>query len=387
MKSYRAVVIGTGFIGPVHVEGLKRAGVEVAGIVGSTPEKSRAACERLGLPSVYATLADALSDTTVDSVHLTTPNVLHYEQVKMVLAAGKHCLCEKPLAMNSVQSAELVQLAESTGVVTGVAYNIRFYPLCHEAAARVASGSIGDVISVTGSYAQDWLLYPSDFNWRVMAEDGGALRAVADIGTHWLDLIQFVTGKKVVSVCADLRTVYQQRFRSVGGAETFSGSPSKATETQAIDVTTEDCCSIMLRFASGANGCLWVSQVTAGRKNSLRFELAGTESALEWNSESPNQMWIGHRDRANELLIRDPALLNSSAARISNYPGGHNEGFPDTFKQLFRSFYGYIDCEDNSALAPFPTFADGHREIVLCDAVLKSHQQRRWIDVSEFAGE
>ncbi|TWT91375.1 Gfo/Idh/MocA family protein [Neorhodopirellula pilleata] len=381
MSSLRSVVVGTGFIGPVHVEGLKRAGVDVVGIIGSTAEKSRSACERLKLPNVYSTLSEALGDPTVDVVHLTTPNALHFEQVQAVLAAGKHCLCEKPLAMNTAQSAELVRLAAASGLVTGVAYNIRFYPLCHEAAARVANGAIGDVISVHGSYVQDWLLYPRDFNWRVMAEDGGELRAVADIGTHWLDLIQFITGSKVTSVCADLRTVHSQRFQPVGGAETFSGSQSSSIDTQAVDVTTEDCGSIMLRFESGANGSLWVSQVTAGRKNSLCFELAGTQSALHWNSESPNQMWIGHRERANELLVRDPSLLDSSASGISQYPGGHNEGFPDTFKQLFRSFYGYIERGDSSLPAPFPTFADGHREILICDAILKSHQERRWMDV------
>ncbi len=385
MNLPRAVVVGTGFIGPVHVEGLKRAGIEVAGMVGSTPEKSRSASERLGLPTAYATLGDALSDPSVDVVHLTTPNVLHYEQVKMVLAANKHCLCEKPLAMNSAQSSELVRLAASSQLAAGVAYNIRFYPLCYEAASRVATGAIGELISVNGSYVQDWLLYPTDFNWRVMAEAGGPLRVVADIGTHWLDLLQFVTGKKVVSVCADLRTVHQQRFRPLAGTETFSGSQASRTDQQAMDISTEDMGAILLRFENGANGCLWVSQMAAGRKNALRYELSGTEAALEWNSESPNQLWIGHRSRANELLIRDPALLAPPAAAISNYPGGHNEGFPDTFKQLFRTFYDTIACGDRHTPAPFPTFADGHHEIVLCEAILRSHQQRCWVDLPEVA--
>lgn len=380
MKSFQSVVVGTGFIGPVHVEGLKRAGVDVAGIIGSSAEKSRSATEQLRLPNVYETLSDALSDPSIDVVHLTTPNALHYEQVKAVLAAGKHCLCEKPLAMNPTQSAELVELAASSGLVTGVAYNVRFYPLCHEAASLVDGGSVGDVISVSGSYVQDWLLYPEDFNWRVMAADGGELRAVADIGTHWLDLIQFITGHRVTSVCADLRTVHPKRYQPVGGSGTFSGAQS-STSARSVDVTTEDCGSIMLRFDNGANGCLWVSQMTAGRKNSLRFELAGTQSSLQWNSESPNEMWIGHRQNANELLIRDPSLLGSSASAISSYPGGHNEGFPDTFKQLFRTFYEYIERGDTTARAPFPTFADGHREILICDAILKSHRERRWMEV------
>ncbi len=377
----KAVVIGTGFIGPVHVEGLRRAGIEVAGIVGSTAEKSRSSCEKLNLPHLYETLGDALQDASVDAIHLATPNVLHYEQVKAVLASGKHCLCEKPLAMNSIESAELVRLAADSGLVTSVAYNIRFYPLSHEAAARVRDGSIGEVISVNGSYVQDWLLYPSDFNWRVLAENGGELRAVADIGTHWMDLIQFVTGQPIVSVCADLKTVHQERHRPIGGTETFSGLKPVPIETQPVQVTTEDCGSIMLRFKNGACGSLWVSQVTAGRKNSLRYELSGSASSLEWKSESPNEMWLGHRERANELLIRDPSLMSSFAATVCNYPGGHNEGFPDTFKQLFKSFYGYIAAGDFSAPASFPTFVDGHREIQLCEAILTSHRERCWVDV------
>lgn len=383
MNEFKAVVVGTGFIGPVHVEGLRRAGINVTGIVGSSPEKSRRAAESLNLPVCYETFEDVLNDSSVDAVHLATPNRLHFEQAAAVLNAGKHVLCEKPLAMNSEQSAELVRLAEFSGLAAGVAYNIRFYPLCHEAAARRRDGDLGEFLHVQGSYVQDWLLYDTDFNWRVVAEDGGELRAVADIGTHWLDLVQFISGQKVMAVCAGLRTVHPQRQRPTGSVETFSGKDSAQLETEAIDVTTEDCGSVLLTFENGANGCLWVSQTTAGRKNCLRFEIAGSKQTLAWNSESPNTLWIGHRERANETLIRDPSLMDESASAISNYPGGHNEGFPDTFKQLFRSFYGYIAAGDFSAPAPFPTFADGHREILLCEAVLQSHREQRWVNVGE----
>ncbi len=362
----------------MHIEALRRAGVEVTGILGSSPEKSKLAAEQLGLPRGYASLDEILNDDSVDSVHLATPNRLHYEQAVAVLKAGKHVLCEKPLAMNSQQSAELVELAAKSGCVAGVAYNIRFYPLCHEAAAQVADGSVGEVLHVTGSYVQDWLLYETDFNWRVVAEDGGELRAVADIGTHWLDLLQFITGRKVVEVFADLRTVHPTRQQPVGGATTFSGGKA-AAETKPVEISTEDCGSILLRFDNGANGCLWVSQTTAGRKNCLQFELAGSKASLAWNSERPNEITIGHRSEPNERLIRDPALLHASASGVSNYPGGHNEGFPDTFKQLCRAFYGYIAAGDHTAPAPFPTFADGHREILLCEAILQSHREQRWI--------
>ncbi|HEY1065259.1 MAG TPA: Gfo/Idh/MocA family oxidoreductase, partial [Pirellulales bacterium] len=382
-SQFTAAVVGAGFIGPVHVEGLRRAGVHVAGIVGSSPGKSQVAAERLGLPRGYASLEEVLADRNVDAVHLTTPNRYHFEQAAAVLRAGKHVLCEKPLAMNSRESAELVQIAAESGRAAGVAYNIRFYPLCHELRDRVRSGVLGDVLHVTGSYVQDWLLLDTDFNWRVLAEHGGELRAVADIGTHWLDLIQFISGKKVAAVCADLRTVHTTRKRPKGEVETFSGKSGSPTAVEPIAIDTEDCGSVLLRFDDGANGCLWVSQTTAGRKNCLRFEIAGSRQACAWNSESPNELWIGHRDRPNESLLRDPALLSESARGIANYPGGHNEGFPDTFKQLFRSFYGYIAAGNFQAPPPFPTFADGHGEVRLCEAILRSHREQRWVSLDK----
>ncbi|TWU02559.1 Gfo/Idh/MocA family protein [Stieleria varia] len=381
-KPFTAAVVGTGFIGPVHVEALLRAGVNVAGIVGSTPEKSQQAARSLGLDKGYASLDEVLADESVDVVHLATPNRLHFEQATAVLKAGKHVMCEKPLAMNSDESAQLVKLAAESGLVAGVAYNIRFYPLCHESRERIASTDFGETLHVTGSYVQDWLLKPTDFNWRVVAADGGELRAVADIGTHWLDLIQFITGQHVVAVCADLQTVYPTRHRPVGGVKTFSGEADRG-ETEPIEITTEDAAAILLKFANGARGSLSVSQVTAGRKNCLRFEIAGAQQSISFNSEQPNQLWIGHRDRPNETLIRDPGTMSASAAAIANYPGGHNEGFPDTFKQLFRTFYGYIESGDQTSACPFPTFADGHREILLCEAILTSHREQRWAQVEE----
>lgn len=379
-QKLNAAVVGTGFIGPVHVEALGRAGVHVAGILGSCQAKSIAAAESLRLPCGYASLDEILVDESIDAVHLTTPNRFHFEQASAVIKAGKHVICEKPLAMNSIESRQLVDLAKEAGVVAAVAYNIRFYPLCHEAAARVANDHFGDVLHITGSYVQDWLLKETDFNWRVIAEDGGELRAVADIGTHWLDLVQFISGQQVVAVCADLQTVFPTRQRPIAGAKTFAGEA--VGETQTVEIQTEDAGSILLRFSNGGRGCLHVSQTTAGRKNCLRFEIAGGQQALSWNSEQPNSMWIGHRDQPGETLVRDPAMMHDGASAIANYPGGHCEGFPDTFKQLFKTFYGYIETADFDAPCPFPTFEDGHREVLLCEAILKSHRSQRWIDVS-----
>lgn len=380
-KTLTAAVVGTGFIGPVHVEALQRAGVHVTGILGSSGDKSMLAAEQLGLERGYDNFDQVLGDASVDVVHVATPNRYHFEQAAAVLRSGKHVLCEKPLAMTSQQSSELVKIAANSGRAAGVAYNIRFYPLCHEAAERVSAPEFGDVLHVNGSYVQDWLLYDTDFNWRVSAELGGELRAVADIGTHWLDLLQFITNKHVASVCADLQTVYSNRQRPAGGIETFSGTNSPAVQTEPVSVTTEDAGNILLKFTDGSRGSLRVSQVTAGRKNCLRYEIAGSKQALSWNSESPNELWIGHRDRPNEMLIRDPSLMTLVAGSRTSYPGGHNEGFPDSFKQLFREFYGYIQAGDFTAPVRFPSFQDGHREILLCEAILRSHRQQCWVDV------
>lgn len=381
MSRFNVAVIGAGFIGPVHVEGLQRAGQNVVGILGVSPDESQSAAAKLGLPKAYESLAEVLADEDVQSVHVATPNRLHYEMAAQTLRAGKHVMCEKPLAMNSVESADLVQLAASLRLAAGVNYNIRYYPLCLEAADRVRNGQLGPVYHVTGSYAQDWLFHETDFNWRVLAEEGGELRAVADVGTHWLDLIHAITGLEVTAVCADLSTVFPVRKRPTGEVETFSGAGAAPAATEPIAITTEDYGAILLQFRDGARGCLYVSQVTAGRKNCLRFEIAGGRQALAWNSESPNGLWIGHRDRPNESLIRDPSLVGDQARQYIHYPGGHNEGFPDTFKQCFRSFYDYIAAGDFSAVPTYPTFADGHREIVLCEAILRSHRDRGWVSV------
>ena len=348
MTKLGVAVAGAGFIGPVHVEGLRRAGQHVVGILGVDEAESQRAAQSLGLATAYRSLDEVLADPAVHAVHVATPNRLHFEMASRVLKAGKHVLCEKPLAMNSQESAELVQLARQTGLVAGVNYNIRYYPLCLEAAERVRNGTLGQVYHVTGAYVQDWLFHDTDFNWRVLAGEGGELRAVADIGTHWLDLLHAITGLEVESVCADLYTVFPVRKRPQGEVETFSGQGKPPAATDSVQVTTDDYGCVMLRFRGGARGCLSVSQVTAGRKNCLRYELAGSRQALAWNSESPNEMWIGHRDTPNELLLRDPALLSPLARSFANYPGGHNEGFPDTFKQCFRAFYSYIQAGDFS---------------------------------------
>ncbi len=376
MQTLGVAVVGVGFIGPVHVEAVRRLGHRVVGILGSQPEKSIAAATALQLPRGYGSLSELLTDPQVQVVHLASPNSAHYEQCLAVLAAGKHLVCEKPLAMTTRETAHLVELAANTNLITAVNYNVRFYPMVLEARDRVRRG--GRVLHLTGSYLQDWLLTPTDYNWRVDAERGGELRAVADIGTHWLDTLLFITGLEVESVCADLATVHPVRYRPTGPTDTFSSNAATDASVP-VPITTEDYGSILLKFHGGARGCLTVSQVCAGRKNCIRFDIAATDSSYTWNAEEPNTLWQLKRDGPSQLVPRDPGTLCDTAKPYSAYPAGHAEGFPDTFKQLYRAVYADILAGSRSAAPLYATFADGHRELVLCEAILQSHREQRWV--------
>jgi len=376
-----AAVVGAGFIGPVHVEALRRLGVPVKGVLDVSPELSEKARQAMRLEKAYQNYEELLSDPDVQVVHLTVPNILHYDLAKKALNAGKNVMCEKPLAMTSKESAELVEIAERTGLVAGVCYNLRFYPLNLQARHLVQEGEIGEVFSVVGSYVQDWLLYDTDYNWRVLAEQGGALRAIADIGSHWMDLLFSITGLKVKSVFANLQTVHPTRRRPKGEVKTFTGDAPAERELESISIDTEDCGSILFEFENGATGNLWVSQTTAGRKNCLRYEIAGRKKALAWNSESPNELWIGNRSEPNLSQLRDPGLLADMPRHFANYPGGHNEGFPDAFKQCFRALYEAVAAGEVPEKPLYATFEDGHHEILLFEAILKSHQERQWVEV------
>jgi predicted dehydrogenase len=376
-----AAVTGTGFIGAVHVEALHRLGIRVKGILGSSPGKSEIAAQQLGLAKAYVSYEELLSDPEVEVVHITTPNRWHREMVIGALDAGKHVVCEKPLATNSMETAELVERAtKSPRLLTAVNYNVRFYPLALQARQLIQQGAIGRVLSVRGAYIQDWLLKETDWNWRLLPEEGGELRAIGDIGTHWMDLILFLTGLQIDSVFADLSTMIPVRQRPKVVRATFEGKKanSEVAEIEPFKITTEDWGSVLFRFSNGARGSMCVSQVTAGRKNKITFEIAGSEGSLAWDSEHPNDLWLGHRDKANELLIRDPSLLDPSIRTFASYPGGHNEGFPDTFKQLYRAIYECLAEKDFSRPKLFAGFDDGHRELLLCEAILRSHREEAW---------
>jgi predicted dehydrogenase len=376
-----AAIVGLGFVGRAHLDALRRLGISVQGVLGSTPERSRAASESLGLPRAYSTLEELAADASVQVVHLCTPNNLHFQEASQLLRAGKHVLCEKPLALDSRESAALVSLLKETGLVGGVAYNLRYYPLCQEARALIRKGAIGQVKLAHGSFLQDWLLFPTDWNWRLEAKLGGELRAVSDIGTHWLDLVTWLTGSKVSELCADLATVLPTRRRPKGRVETFQKSAT--AETEEVMITSDDYASVLLHFENEARGVMTVSQVSAGRKTRLWFEINGSEGSLAFDSESPNNLWIGRRDRACEVLPKDPALQSPESRGYAAYPGGHPEGYPDTFVQLFKDFYGYLAAGNLKAPRTFPTFETGHNELVLCEAIAESAQKKAWVSVGE----
>ena len=372
-----AAVVGTGFIGAVHVEALRRLGVQVHGVVGSTRERAATRAQEIGLPPAYESFHAMLGDRRVEVVHITSPNHLHHEHAKAALQAGKHVVCEKPLAMTPAESADLLQAAERSGLVHATNFNLRFYPVVQHVHGMVREGALGDVRLVSGHYLQDWLLLDTDWNWRLEPELGGGLRAVSDIGSHWMDLTTFLTGKRIVAVMADLATFVKKRRQPSGPVETFA--TGRGVKTVEREISTEDAATILLRYKDGTRGALTVSQVSAGRKNSLVFEIDGSISAAGWNSERPDELWIGHRGRPNELLLRDPAILNEEGRRAASLPGGHAEGFADTFRALYAAVYRAVAA--GKPMEGYPTFADGHDEMLVCDAVARSHREQRWVEV------
>ena len=376
LNEIKAAVVGTGFIGVVHVDALRRLGVEVTGVVGSTPERAAAK----GIAPAYDSYEALLDDERVDVVHLTTPNHLHYPQVKQALAAGKHVVCEKPLATTAEESAELVELAEASGLVHCTNFNIRFYPMNQEARARIHAGELGNVWSVHGGYLQDWLATPTDWNWRLEPDKAGELRAVGDIGSHWLDLTQWLIGQRVVELLADLATAIPVRQRPMGEVETFASAAD--VEREDAEMSTEDFAHILVRYHGGARGAFVLSQVATGRKNSIRYEVDGSRGALAWEGERHEELWIGHRDAPNQVLLRNPALLAPDASRFTHLPVAHAEGFASTFRELYRAVYADVARGEPSAEPDYPTFRDGHLENVLGDAVALSNRERRWVEVT-----
>jgi predicted dehydrogenase len=379
LREINVGIVGTGFMGVTHTEALRRLGIPVKGIVGSTPERARAKAASANLPDVYDSLDALLADPEIDVVHITSPNQLHYEQVVAVLDSGKHVVCEKPLAVTVEQGVDLVARATAANVVHAVCFNQRYYPLVHQAHTMVSHGDLGQFRLVSGGYLQDWLLFDTDWNWRLVAEKGGALRAVADIGSHWFDNVEFVTGSRIVEVIADLHTFHTHRNHPVGEVETFATQSAQAARvTEAI--SSDDAAGVLLRFDNGARGTATISQVSAGRKNFMNWEFDCANAAVAWNTENPEDLWIGHRGEPNQILKRDASMLHPIAAATAAFPGGHVEGYPDTFRALFADIYAHI-LTGADGLAHYPTFVDGLRSLRVCDAVALSSHERRWASV------
>ena len=384
MKKIKVGVIGTGFIGPAHIEALRRVGgIEINAIASNEKEKADKIAEDFNIAKSYSSWEELINDKEIEVVHNCTPNNLHFEINKASIIAGKHIISEKPLTISSSESEELLKLVKEKKVINAINFNYRFYPLIQHAKRLFEKNEMGNVYLVHGNYLQDWLFYRTDYNWRLESNISGKSRAMADIGSHWCDLIQFITGLKIKKVFANLSTIHQKRKRPKGSVETFKSKEESFNETEEIVIDTEDAGSVLLQFDNGAQGVFMVSQVSAGRKNHLWFEIDASKKSIAWNQEEPNKMWIGYREKNNEILIKDPSLLDDEAKRYAHYPGGHPEGYPDGPKNLFINVYDFI----RSAKDPindekdFPTFEDGHWENKIVEAVLESNKKQKWVDV------
>jgi predicted dehydrogenase len=381
MQKINVAVVGTGFIGPAHIEALRRLpNTNVLALCEVTPELARQKADQLGIER-SATFDEMLKMDDIQVVHICTPNFLHYSQSKAALLAGKHVVCEKPLATNLDEAAELVELAKETGLVNAVHFNLRYYPLARQMKAMRENGDLGDVYSIMGSYLQDWLFYETDYNWRLEPDKSGDSRAIADIGSHLMDITEYITGLKTVAVMADFNTIHKTRKKPLKPVETYSGKMLQPEDYADVSINTEDHANVLLRFDNGNRGVITVSQVSAGRKNQLKLEIAGSKKTFAWNSEAPNEMWIGNRDGYNESLMRDPALVYPDARALITFPGGHNEGFPDTSKQLFKEVYAAVAAGKQPEKPTFPTFADGYRELLICEKILESNRKQAWVEI------
>lgn len=381
MEKIRTGVIGTGFIGPAHIEALRRLGfVDVVALADVDAQTAQAKADALCVPKAYGDWKDLIADPNVQVVHICTPNNMHFPMAKAAMEAGKDVVCEKPLAMTSEEAQELIRIARETGRVNAIGFNIRFYPLIHQVREMVEAGELGRIVAINGSYQQDWLQKETDYSWRLEPDKSGDSRAIADIGSHWMDAIEYMTGIRIERVYSDFATFFETRKKPLKPVETYSGKVLTPEDYADVPINTEDYATVLLHFAGGAHGSLTVNQVAAGRKNRMYFEIYGTKAAVSLDTERPNELWVGKRDGNNEIIMKDPSLVHCCARSIISFPGGHNEGFPDTQKQLFKSVYTYImEGGVASGKKPeFPTFEDGYRELALCEAIVSSARKQQW---------
>jgi predicted dehydrogenase len=369
-------LVGPGFVGAHHIDAVRRLGfVDVIAVAGSSEESARRKADALNVPKAYGSYEALARDPDIDVVHNTTPNYLHAPVIMAALAHRKHVVSDKPLAMNANEARQLLDAARRAGVVHAVTFNYRGNPLVQQARAMIAAGELGPIHFAHGSYLQDWLIEQTDFSWRLEPEKGGASSAMGDIGTHWCDLVQHVTGRRITQVLADLTTVVGTRMKPAQSTEAFAGAGAGHREPVAI--RSEDLATVLVRFDNGMKGCFTVGQVCAGHKNDLWFEINGQRGSLRWYQERQNELWIGRRSGANQVLLKDPSLLGGEARPYAHLPGGHQEAWSDAFRNVIRDVYTSIvdGTFRNDTTAAFPTFVDGYRAACLVDAVLDSHRR------------
>ncbi len=381
MQKIRTAMFGTGFMGIVHTEAIRRLGnVEVVAVAGSSDAKAKAFADQLYIDRSTGDWESLAKDPAIDAIHVCTPNVLHHPMTKIALQHGKHVLCEKPLTMTSAEAKDLLTLAEAKGVAHATNHNLRYYPVVQQIRQMVAAGDLGEILAVQGTYSQDWLLYDTDYNWRIESEHNGKLRAMGDIGSHWMDMVQYLTKLPITSVCGELTTFHKTRKKPKGSVQTFSGKTLSPEDYQNIPIETDDFGAVLLHLGDRARGSFTVSQISAGNKNSFRIEIYGTKSGVSWNQEKPDELWVGHRNTPNQVIVKDGSLFYPAAAAFAELPGGHSEGYDDSHKNLFKRFYRRV--ADPKAEIDYPTFADGLRGMILLEAVAASSEKRGWVDVA-----
>jgi predicted dehydrogenase len=380
MRKLKTALIGTGFMGKVHAEGIRRLGnVEIAGLAASSEEKARRFGDAIGVERTTGDYKTLLGDPEIQAVHVLTPNALHYSMCKAALEAGKSVLCEKPFTVSVAEARELVDLAARKGLANCIEHNLRYYPVVQQIRRMVEAGDLGEILIAQGTYSQDWLLYDTDWNWRIETQANGQLRAVGDIGSHWMDMIQHLTGLPITALCAELATFHKTRKRPKGSIETFAGKTLQPSDYESAPIDTEDFAAVLIHLGDRARGAYTVSQMSAGRKNMFTFDIYGTKSGVSWNQERPDELWIGQRNSPNQVILKDPSLLYPKAASYADLPGGHSEGYDDSHKQVFKRFYARV--ADPAAPVDYPTFQDGLRGMELLEKVLESSKKQAWVTV------
>jgi predicted dehydrogenase len=381
MRNLKAAILGAGFIGQAHIEAVRRLGfVEVVAIAQSSQEKADASAKLLNIPKAYGNYMDLLQDPAIDVIHNCTPNYLHYEINKQILLHGKHLLSEKPLTLTSEEAKELYLLAKEKDLVTGINFNYRQFPMVQHLRGMVRENDLGDIRIVRGNYLQDWLLYDTDYNWRMEPEYGGKTRVIGDIGSHLFDLSQYVTGMKITEVMADLSIIIPKRYKPLKGKQTFqSGGKNNA---ELVEVSTEDYCSVLVRFDNGARGVFTVSQVSAGKKNALELSLDGSLASGSWKQEESFRLLVGYRDKPSETVLRDPSLVKKEALPFLHYPGGHEEGWTESLKNMMKNFYDAIHGEVTHSDS-VASFAEGYQIMLIIDAIVKSTKTGKWETVKD----